>query len=208
LWQLQYLLDTFTWWDHEKRNSSRSHWFLGLQLWLIIDVNSVLGLLNCSKPSIAGDFLVHLLALKRADCTTFPVACSYRPIRGTNPNFPRSFSKDSAIYSVYTQQLTNLDAVSLWVHLCWITVQNVAPTQKENLSSRRQGYLISKHRYTLGTKKNMVKGPKGVRNQELVCWARPAANYCCNHWISTLKKELVWACETWEIWPTTTWCNN
>jgi hypothetical protein len=47
--------------------------------------------------------------------------------------------------------------------------------RKPNPSSRRRGGPMSKHINGVGTNKNLVLGPDGDRNQELLCWRGPAA---------------------------------
>jgi hypothetical protein len=69
------------------------------------------------------------------------------------------------------------DAVWVRVHLWWITVPQMwRLLRKTNLSSRRRG--DPRHINGIGTNKNLIMGPDGDRNQERLCWRRPAA-ICC-----------------------------
>jgi hypothetical protein len=65
------------------------------------------------------------------------------------------------------------------LHCCrWLGLKVVV---RPHLSSKRRPHF--KRRRSLGTNKNLVMSPDATRNQELLCWRGPAANYCTARWI-------------------------
>jgi hypothetical protein len=69
-----------------------------------------------------------------------------------------------------------LDAAWVQVQSCWIMLQQMwRILRKTNPSSRRKGDPIFKHINGLRTNENLVMGPYRARNQERLCWRRPAA---------------------------------